>query len=300
MKKFLKRQEDGFTIIELALVCVIIGVLSAIAIPFFGSQREDAIEATLVSDVRNAAMEMEKQAIFSEDGYAPEVPATFFESDGNMVVIDSSGSSNYSYCIIGSNPDYEDMFLYYHSDNRVVTRDMKTCGFVPIEEMGPLPLSPIVEPAPVVTPMPTPTPTPSATTAPAEMPVPVTPSPSAAAPAPSSSPTKTPVPSPSPSPTKAPVVVVPVKPAPAPAPAAKTIAPAPAGYDNPKNKKYKICHNGKGLELPLPGIINGHSGHKEDIIPVIPGQFTGQNWTIQGAAIWKNNCIGMSTIDYMG
>ena len=282
----MRQKEDGFTIIELVVVCFIIGILSAVAIPYFGSQRENAIEATLVSDVRNAAMEMEKEAIFSETGYAPEIPATFFKSNENMVVIDASNSSEYSYCIIGSNPNYEDMFLYYHSDNRKVTTDMKTCGFVPIEEMGPLPITPNTEPTnpPVPEPVPTPTPTESLV---------ITPIPA---------PTSTPQPAPSASP----VAPTPAKPAPTPTPSpapivkpAKTIAPAPQGYDNPKKKKYKICHNGNALELPLPAILNGHSGHKEDIIPVIPGQFTGQNWTIQGASIWTNNCLGMRTIDYM-
>ncbi|MBC9704844.1 MAG: type II secretion system protein [Enterococcus sp.] len=286
MKNYREQKDDGFTIIELVLVCVIIGVLSAAAIPFFGSQRENAVEATLVSDVRNAAMEMEKEAIFSENGYAPDIPATFFESDGNIIVIDSSVSSEHSYCIIGTSTQYEDLFYYYHSDNRIVTKDMKTCGFTPVEEMGPLPLSPAnitPEPTPVLTPTPTPEPTSTPTSTPTPVPTATVP----AIPTPKPSPTVT---TPAPTPTPAPIV----KPA-------KKTAPAPVGYDDPKKKKYKICHNtGQALELPLPAILNGHSGHPTDIIPAIPGQYTGQNWTIEGAAIWKNNCSGMKTIDYMG
>lgn len=306
MLKNLERREDGFTLLEIIVACAIIGVLTATAIPFFGAQRKNAVEATLVSDVRNAAMEMEKQAIFSESGYAPELPDTFFETNGNMVVIDSSISSQYAYCIIGSSPEYEDLFVYYHSDSRKVTKDMKTCGFTPMEEVPSLPVSPDMS-------LSTPSPTPTATLAPLPAETTAAPEPTAA-PA-TASPTATPTPTPIPTPTATPVASpsatatpTPVAPSPTPTQSAPPVvspvtkAPAPTGYDDPKRKKYKICHsNGNGLELPLPAILNGHSGHhSEDIIPVIPGQFTGQNWTYQGAAIWKNNCMGMNNKSYMG
>ena len=294
MKSLIRIQEEGFTILELLTVCLVLGVLSSVAVPVFLTQRKSSVEATVVSDVRNAAMEMEKEAVLSQTGYAPEIPDTFFRSNGNVIVIDSSVSSKHAYCIIGTNEEYEDIFFYYHSDNRVVTEDMNTCGFTPIEHMGPLPLSPEdfhSEPEPV-------------------LPVPTTPAPEPTTPAPSPE-SSTPVPSPSPS-TSAPAPApAPTTPAPAPAPtaptptptvgASKQKAPAPDGYDNPKRNKYKICHNtGQALELPLPAILNGHSGHSTDIIPAIPGKYTGQNWTVAGAAIWHNNCLGMRTIDYMG
>ena len=303
MFKDLERREDGFTLLEIIIACAIIGTLTATAVPFFSAQREAAIEATVVSDVRNAAMEMEKEAIFSETGYAPELPATFFETNGNMIVIDSSVSSAFSYCIIGTSPDYDELFYYYHSDHRKVTKDMNTCGFTPIEEMGPLPLSPGD-----VKPSSEPTATPQPTLAPIVTPTPTPPTavlPDSQSPTPTPTPTATPLPTQTPTPTPVPTTQTPTptQPPTATLPDSKTKAPAPAGYDDPKRKKYKICHkNGNALELPLPAILNGHSGHAhaEDIIPVIPGKFTGQNWTLQGATIWKNNCLGMSSTDYMG
>ena len=50
-----QRGEQGFTLIELLIVIVIIGILAAIAIPFYLNQQRKAEIATCTSDVRNAA-----------------------------------------------------------------------------------------------------------------------------------------------------------------------------------------------------------------------------------------------------
>jgi type IV pilus assembly protein PilA len=77
IQKSIKENEEGFTLIELLVVIIIIGILAAIAIPVFLNQRKKAVDASIKSDLRTVANEMET---FYVDNQA--YPATVTASTG--------------------------------------------------------------------------------------------------------------------------------------------------------------------------------------------------------------------------
>ncbi len=53
------RQQNGFTLIEVLIVTVIIGILAAIAVPKFAATKEKAYDRAVVSDIRRAQVAAE-------------------------------------------------------------------------------------------------------------------------------------------------------------------------------------------------------------------------------------------------
>ncbi|MDX6285418.1 MAG: type pilus assembly protein PilA [Frankiales bacterium] len=136
-----ERDESGFTLIELLVVIIIIGILAAIAIPMFMNQKKRGYDASLKSDLRNAANAMETYYT-SNDVYPVSLDGTVWS--GNAVALDGeavklSGNNSITlkfnaagdaYCLVGTNPKASRPtgFFYISSVGGIQPTGTTSCG----------------------------------------------------------------------------------------------------------------------------------------------------------------------------
>lgn len=73
-RRFDSSRDRGFSMVELLVVVIIVGILAGIAIPAYLNQRKKAVDASLKSDLKNVALATRMivdEGPFSPWGHAP-------------------------------------------------------------------------------------------------------------------------------------------------------------------------------------------------------------------------------------
>lgn len=95
------KKTHGFTIIELIVIILVIGILAAVGVVSYGSWKTSIITTQLKSDLNGVAAAMENARNFG-NGYPSTIPSTFIPSSG--VTLSGGGlNSGANYCVDATN-----------------------------------------------------------------------------------------------------------------------------------------------------------------------------------------------------
>ena len=138
IRKMQEENEGGFTLIELLVVMIIIGILAAIAIPLFLNQRKNAIDASMKSDVRTLANELE--SIYTDTQAYPAVAGFVGNTNpvtvkaGDTVRVSTGNTFTYAlnaaadaFCVVASNPKGTHNWTYVSSQGGLQPSSVIAC-----------------------------------------------------------------------------------------------------------------------------------------------------------------------------
>ncbi|EAR25718.1 hypothetical protein A20C1_07558 [marine actinobacterium PHSC20C1] len=121
----LENDQKGFTLVELLVVVLIIGILAAIAIPFFLNQRQGAWESQVKSDIANAVIAAETYAVGNNGSFTGLTVAKLGENGykkTNSVTIAEPTVTTTTYAFTVTHSEYVGQTWSYDSSNGLTTK----------------------------------------------------------------------------------------------------------------------------------------------------------------------------------